>query len=140
MNRDELIGAYESWLNQFHWSLYCTLTFRSAPSSSKADRIFRQWISEMKEEDGRDDFRWVRITEHGACGDNLHFHAVIGGLHNGSKWPWMLRWDELAGSADIFYYRPYAGGIPYMLKTVHPNRDFEIDFELPPTAKPTNAR
>jgi hypothetical protein len=131
MNKANLIDAYESWLNQFRWSLYGTLTFRGSPSATTADRIFRQWISEMKQEDGAKDFRWFRVTEHGAYGDNLHFHAVIGGLRDGSKWPWMLRWDELAGSADIFYYRPYAGGLPYMLKTARPDRDFEIEFELP---------
>jgi hypothetical protein len=134
MKREELIDAYESWLKHFRWSLYATLTFRGTPSSSKAGRIFRQWISEMKEVDGRDDFRWFCVTEHGAFGDNLHFHAVVGGLHDGSKWPWMLRWDELAGSADIFYFNPYGGGIAYMLKTAHPNRDIEIEFELPSNA------
>jgi hypothetical protein len=136
MNRAELIDAYESWLNQFHWSLYCTLTFRGNPSNSKADRIFRQWTDEMRDQDGGDNFRWVRITEHGAFADNLHFHAVIGGLREGSKWPWILRWDELAGSADIFDYRPYAGGLAYMLKTAHPDRDFEIEFELPSVSTP----
>lgn len=136
MNRDELIGAYESWLSKQHWSLIGTLTFRGYPSASKADRIFRQWISEVREQDGARDFRWVRVTEHGACGDNLHFHVLIGGLRDGSKWPWLLRWDEVAGSADIFYYCPHAGGIRYLLKTASPERDFEIEIELPAIAEP----
>jgi hypothetical protein len=136
MTRDDLIGAYESWLSEHRWGLFATLTFRGFPSAAKADRIFRQWISEMRLQDGRSDFRWVRVTERGACGDNLHFHVLIGGLHDGSKWPWLLRWDELAGNADIFYYRHHAAGIRYMLKEVHPDRDFEIEIELPPIAEP----
>lgn len=48
----------------------------------------------------------------------------------------MLRWDELAGSADIFYYRPNAGGIRYMLKTARPGCDFEIEMEFPPPTAP----
>lgn len=131
VNKIELIDAYEEWLSEQSWGLFGTLTFRGSPSSSQADRIFRRWISEMKQADGTTNFRWVRVTEHGSFGDNLHFHVLIGGLRNGSKWPWMLRWDELAGSADIFYYRVHAGGIRYMLKTADPDRDFEIEFELP---------
>ena len=130
MTKKELIDAYEDWFSKYHWSLIGTLTFRGSPSSSRADRIFRRWISEMKQGDGTNKFHWVRVTEHGSFGDNLHYHVVIGGLRDGSKWPWMLRWDELAGSADIFYYRPYAGGLAYMLKTARPDRDFEIDFDL----------
>jgi hypothetical protein len=131
VTKQELIDAYEDWLSSYHWSLFGTLTFRESPSSARADRLFRHWISEMKQTDGTDSFHWVRVTEHGSFGDNLHFHVLIGGLRDGSKFPWMLRWDELAGSADIFYYRPYAGGMRYMLKTARPDCDFEIDFELP---------
>lgn len=135
MNKEELIDAYEEWFAGYHWSLFGTLTFRESPSSSRADRIFRRWISEMKQTDGADGFRWVRVTEHGSFGDNLHYHVVIGGLRNGSKFPWMLRWDELAGSAEISYYRSNAGGLRYLLKTARPDRDFEIEFDLPRRSK-----
>ncbi len=90
----------------------------------------------MKREDGADYFRWVRVTERGSFGDNLHFHVLIGGLRDRSKWPWILRWEELAGDCIISYYRPFAGGIRYMLKTASPDRDFEIEIELPPTIVP----
>jgi len=132
MTQDELINAYEEWLTETRWSLFGTLTFCTSPSSSKADRIFRQWIAEMKKEDGRPDFRWVRVTEHGISGDNLHYHFLAGGLRNGSKYPWILRWNELAGECLISYFLPYAGGIRYLLKTASPDRDFEIEIELPP--------
>lgn len=130
MTRNELIDAYEGWFSEQRWQLFGTLTFRGSPSPFRADNIFRRWISEMEENDGTKSFRWVRVTEHGAFGDNLHYHVVIGGLRDGCKWPWLLLWGELAGSADIFYYIPNAGGLRYMLKTARPDRDFEIDFEL----------
>jgi hypothetical protein len=129
--KEKLIGAYEEWLSEYDWSLIGTLTFRESPSSSRADRIFRRWISEIKQKDGTDRFHWVRVTEHGAFGDNLHYHVVIGGLqHDSEWWPWVLRWDKLAGSAEISSYLPNAGGLLYMLKTARPGRDFEIDFDL----------
>lgn len=132
MNKNNLIDAYEDWLAKQHWSLFGTLTFRSSPSTSRADRIFRQWITEMEKEDGTDGFRWVRVTEHGAADDNLHFHILVGGLRSGSKYPWILRWNELAGDCLISYFHPYAGGLRYMLKTASADRDFEIEIELPP--------
>jgi hypothetical protein len=161
MTRDELIAAYADWLGQYHWTLFATLTFRGFPSPSRADRTFRRWTSEMKQEDGKDDFRWVRVTQHGACGDNLHYHVLIGGLRDVCRWHWMCRWDELAGDSMLTFYRhDYCrhddgtlpslpkiehldrptGAIPYMVREADPNKDFEIEFEIPPIAKPSRAR
>jgi len=134
VTKDELIEAYETWFSEQHWNLFGTLTFRGYASPSRADRIFRQWISEVKREDGTNDFRWIRVTERGACADNLHYHVLIGGWRGASKWPWVLRWDELAGDCILSYYQPHSHGIRYMLKEVCPGRDFEIEMELPPTS------
>lgn len=130
MDKEELIDAYEDWLRQFRWKLFANLTFRRPPSISKANRIFLTWIDAMRSKDGASDFRWVRITERGAFGDNLHFHSLIGGLRNGCKWPWILLWDELAGDSLILYFRPSLGGIRYMLKGVDPNRDFDFEADF----------
>ena len=59
MDKETLINGYESWLNEYHWSLFGTLAFRGFPSASKANRLFREWIHEMQEQDGRDEFRSV---------------------------------------------------------------------------------
>jgi hypothetical protein len=131
VTKQELIEAYEEWFCKYHWIFFGALTFRESPSPSRADRIFKRWIAEMQQNDGTKDFRWVRVTEHGAFGDNLHFHVLIGGLTNDAEWwPWVRRWDALAGDAVLSYYCKNAGGIPYMLKTALPGRDFEIDFDL----------
>ncbi len=130
MKRQQLVDAYDEWISRYKWDLFGSLTFRCPPSASKADRIFHRWISEMELQDGTEDLRWVRVAERGAYGDHLHYHVLIGGLRHGSKWPWLLRWLELAGDCSISYYRPYAGGIRYMLKEVRPGCDFEIDFDF----------
>jgi len=136
LTKDQLIGAYAGWLEERTWNWFCTLTFRGFPSVKKADDLFRIWISEVRQKVGTAAFRWVRVTERGANQDNVHFHALVGGLRDATKWDWVLRWDDLAGTADIFYYRPNAGGIEYMLKTAEPNRDFEIEFEFPLPDRP----
>jgi hypothetical protein len=130
MTKAELIDAYEDWLLQYHWHLFATLTFRTSASISKANRLFLRWIKEMRDADGDNDFRWARVTEYGAFGDNLHFHALIGGLRDGCKWPWVLRWDELAGDSWISYYIACGGGIRYMLKGANPDRDFDFDADF----------
>jgi hypothetical protein len=131
LTREKLISGYGDWLSRFKWNLFCTLTFRIPDLPTwKANQIFKQWIWEIKHKDGSDDFHWFRVNEHGAYGDNLHFHVLVGGLRNGSKWPWIVRWNELAGDALITYYFLSGGASRYIVKTARPDRDFEIDFDL----------
>ena len=136
MTKDELIFAYDKWLSARRWNWFATLTFRGSPSLNKADRLFRVWISEIRQREGTRTFSWVRVTERGANSDNVHFHALVGGLNNPCKWDWILRWNELAGESAIFYYQPFRGGIRYMLKEARPNRDFDIEIEIAPCGGP----
>jgi hypothetical protein len=131
MNRKDVIDGYEEWLKRFRWSLFGVLTFRRLLPSSRAKRLFHQWIDEMRRADGAADFRWVCVTERGSFGDYLHFHILIGGLRVGSKWPWLFRWNEMAGECWLSYYHSRDGGLRYMLKKARPGHDFEIDMELP---------
>lgn len=128
---EQLIVGYSQWLLRFRWNFFGVLTFRNRSLSlSKADRVFRQWISELEDADGTANFRWFRVTERGAFGDNLHFHVLVGGLRNGSRVPWVARWNELAGDALITYHFRSGGAAKYIVKTARPDRDFEIDFKL----------
>jgi hypothetical protein len=137
MTRDELIEAYAEWLSRFHWQWFGTLTFRRQDIPQwKANWIFEKWITEIEEENATsDDVHWFRATEYGASGDHLHFHILVGGLKNGSKWPWVIRWIQLAGDCDIHYYRRELGGIRYLLKEAHIDSNYAVDsdfeFELP---------
>ena len=131
MNTKQLIDGYEEWLTRFNWAWFGTLTFRDYPTLNRANSLFKKWISEIEKEDGTSDFRWFRVTERGAFNDNIHFHVLVGGLRKGSKWPWIFRWEELAGGSSIAYYFRSGGAARYVVKTAQPGRDFEIDFHLP---------
>jgi len=137
----ELIESYKEWLSQYRWIWFGTLTFSGYPSLRKATRIFDKFINEIREKHGTRDFRWIRVTEHGADGNNLHFHVLIGGLHlqSGDRYMAMLRWQELAGESLITSFASHRNGIYYILKTLRPGVDFEIDFLLEPIA-PTGAK
>ena len=83
--RRELIESYADWFGAYSWDWWGTLTFPGHPRRSKAIRAFDQWIKVLKKEQGTTEFRWVRVTETGAYGDNLHFHVLIGGLKKQAK-------------------------------------------------------
>lgn len=131
MDTQKLHETYCEWLDTYKWQWFATLTFRGAPSSSKADRLFRKWIDEVERAVGTASFCWFRVAEHGAYGDNLHFHALIGGLREPSKWDWLFRWEELAGEAQISYFVAFGGATSYILKSLRPDVDFDAEFHLP---------
>lgn len=136
----KLIAGYEEWLSRFTWAWFATLTFRRPNIPAwRANALFDQWIAEVQGEDGTADFRWFRVVELGANQDHLHFHVLVGGLANGTKWPWVILWNEIAGDCLISYYSAFKGTLPYLLKEVHPDRDCAIecnyDFFLPLPAK-----
>jgi hypothetical protein len=134
MNREQLIDGYLEWLSKYKWAWFGTLTFRGYPPLGKALQCFNKWLGELKEKEDTRDFRWVRVTERGAEGFNVHFHVLIGGLRSGSKYEWMARWQEIAGEAEISYFHAHQQGIRYILKTVELGKAFDIDFDLGPTA------
>ncbi len=131
MTKQELIDGYVEFLGRYSWDLIATLTFRGYPSVFKARRRFDEWISSVEEKVGTRSFRWVRVTETGAYGDNVHFHLLLGGLRSKSL-RWILLWQQLAGFADIAPFDPNRGGIRYMFKTIRPGQDFDLELHLAP--------
>jgi hypothetical protein len=107
------------------------LTFRGYPSLNKALHIFDTWLREIEQQYGTPSFRFFRVTEYGALRINIHFHILVGGIRpkSGDRYMAILRWQELAGEGNI---SSFAGrnGIFYILKTLRPGRDLEIDFRL----------
>jgi hypothetical protein len=131
MNKERLINGYEEWLSRYRWIWFGTLTFRRLDIKLwTANECFWRWIVEVENSERTDVFHWFRVTEHGAFKDNLHFHVLVGGLKNPSKWPWLLRWQDLAGDAEIYYFNRSLGGLRYMLKTAKPDTDFDILYDL----------
>ncbi len=135
MTQNELIDAYESWLSRYSWRWFITLTCRGYPSAGKANHLFHQWVDELGEAEGADDFSWVKVLEMGKAGDNAHLHVLVGGLTDWDasvRQRWIGRWDELAGNALIGYYDADRRGIAYMLKTVDLDGDLDIELDLNP--------
>jgi len=128
--RQELIDGYLDWLSGFSWDWFVTLTFPGYPSRASAESKFRRWVERLRHERGRRGFRFVRVAEHGAFDDNLHFHLVVGGLKKGSNPDkWCRRWEESAGRAQIRQYDVQQNGMAYLLKTLRPDDDFDIEVE-----------
>ena len=92
-------------------------------------------VGEIESSDGGKDFRWVRVTEHGADGSNLHFHVLIGGLRKGTATRWVSRWNAIAGEAKVEQFNPDEDGIFYILKGFKLGRDFEIEVHFPVVSK-----
>lgn len=129
--REEQIQEYAKWIKQFSWSWFATLKFTSGvPSVPRASRMFADWLGGVKAEEGGEDFRWVRVLERGATGENAHFHALIGGLRN-RRLKWIDRWKAVGGNALIVPYDPKRDAVLYMLKETSAAGDLDIDFLLP---------
>jgi len=138
----QLIEGYVEWLSEYRWCWFATLTFRE-PSISRwrATKLCEKWIGELHKADGAEDFHWFRTMELGANRDHLHFHVLIGGLNNGSKWPWVLRWNEIAGDC-LISYAPSGRAIDYLLKEFRPDSSDEChcDFLLQPRQRARRLR
>jgi hypothetical protein len=134
ISKKHLIQAYGQWLKQYRWNLFGSLTFAGFPSRQKAQETFDLWIAEVQIEAGTRNFRFVQVTERGVSGDNIHFHFLIGGLRK--NWDqrmgtWCKRWQHKAGAAVMGKYKPKKPGIFYLLKTLLPDRDFDVNIKLP---------
>lgn len=104
---------------------------------------FDLWITELEKEQGTDQFKYVRVIETGAYRDNEHIHLLVGGLKKQARlFPgeWRDRWEKIAGRAAIVRYDPARAGVFYMLKTLDPADDFDIDLRLPAQTEKETSR
>jgi hypothetical protein len=128
---EESIQGYREWFANYRWSWIATLKLTSGvPKRWRVKQLFEAWISALRNEEGDEKFRWVRVIEPGRRGTNPHVHVLIGGLRNRMK-TWENRWAELGGEAMIRRFDPKQEGILYMLKTTGSDGDLDIDYELP---------
>ena len=103
--------AYASWLNQFQWQWFCTLTFRVPPHPEAADKKFRYWIHRLncalhgkrypKKGQG---IYWVLALEYHRS-EAIHFHALLADTQDLNvrfkRTHAKQLWCELAGFARI---------------------------------------
>jgi hypothetical protein len=129
--RERTIQEYRRWLEQFGWDWLGTLKVTSGiPSERRATTLFDTWISQLRQAEGAEDFRFFRVLERGIGGGNLHFHVLVGGLRNPRK-VWEKRWNNLGGDALITRFAPKKNGILYMLKGTEKDGGLACDFKLP---------
>lgn len=131
--REESIQEFNSWLKAYTWAWYCNLKITSGiPSVRRARNILDKWLSDLRREEGGENFRWFWVLERGSSGgNNLHFHALIGGLQNRRKL-WEQKWNELGGDALITTFDPERKGILYLLQGMSKDGDLDFDCRLPP--------
>jgi hypothetical protein len=130
MTKDELISECTEWLSRIRWNWWGTLAFRHPVSEGKAALIFKEWVGDLRAEYQTDNFRCFWVTEFGAYGRNRRFYILAGGLREAGKEPALLSWDELAGRAVLSDYIARPNGMRYVLRTLLPDRDLNIDFIL----------
>ena len=132
MDRIETLKReYDRWFRHYSWAWFGTLKIASGmPSERRAKDLFRQWISDLRRSEGTEDFRWVRVMERGATGQNLHFHVLVGCLRN-RRQHWESQWEELGGEALIGKFDPDKKAILYMTKEMDDSGNLDIDFRLP---------
>ena len=137
ITKEQLVQEYHDWISQHEWNWIGTLTFRGYPSRKKAQTKFEQWVSELQKKEGGSKFRYIQVTETGSYKDNIHFHILIGGLRPSAPkftGPWIERWEQLAGDAEIDDYDPDGNYVYYMLKDLKADHDFDINIRLNPAS------
>ena len=68
---EQLKDAYAEWLSEYRWDWFATLKAdQGRPSHRRAQHLFDRWIETLEQREGGRHFRWVRVIEHGANGDN----------------------------------------------------------------------
>ena len=114
--------GYGTWLSKYPWQLWCTLTFRYAPSSASALRSYRRWLNRSGLWLGGLPYSFVG-TEEGRLFGRVHLHALIGvGRCNDSlqidrEWLWST-WYQSYGRALILPYDRSKGASFYISKYI----------------------
>jgi hypothetical protein len=125
----ELKNSYVQWLAGYDWTWFGTLTLRNGIRRKNADRLFRSWIRDLEEIEGRP-LSWARMGEYSQENHRFHFHVLVAGVQRCDPTFAELRWERMAGDALIDIYEPGERGLPYMLKSIEDGPDFDIDMEL----------
>ena len=122
-----------TWLEEYPWQWFGSLTFRPYFTIGQRKARLRRWKDALKSELGTTDFDFIGIPELGKTGDDYHYHSLVGGLsawHAAERLDWMKRWGRLSGDARIETYQPNKGGMAYVLKNVGPEDFDEIELDL----------
>ena len=88
---------------------------------------FLKLIKKMKNRQGTAPY-WVRATHGTGKWENLHFHALIGGVGSVDREELWTLWKKIAGLSKILKYDPSRGAAYYISKS-HENLEFSKYLE-----------
>ena len=110
----------ESWstfLNNFNWDWWVTLTFRNKQSTKTANIKWNKWLKRLENEiDNK--VGYFRVTELQRPRNCIHFHALMLNLKGVRRLTWKDEWDLIAGYARIYPYDKSRGASYYLCKYV----------------------
>lgn len=134
IGRRQLLDEYAAWLAHYTWDWFGTGTFGKNVSAPVAKHAFDSFAKSIRVNVGNQDFGFVRVLEHGPRDARVHVHFLVCGIKKTKRnfpYVWAQRWRRRYGFAVIDTFDPKRGGIRYLLKSLLPDADFDIDMELP---------
>jgi DNA topoisomerase VI subunit B len=118
-----LARAYGSFLSEFRWHWFLTLTFAEHSSLTTARTAFRRYASSVERAAGTRVY-WFRVDEIGAFG-RLHQHALMGNVGSLDHAVWERRWHR--GHSRIVPYDSHLGAAYYVTKFIE---FYTCEYEL----------
>ena len=100
----------------------------TAITNEYAVRQFKKLIKKMKNRQGTAPY-WVRVTHGTYKWENLHFHALIGGVGSVDREELWSLWKKIGGLSKILKYDPARGAAYYVSKS-HDNLEFSNNLEM----------
>jgi hypothetical protein len=88
---------FVTWLRDYGWTQFGTLTFRPGIWRKTANRIFSSWIAQLQAAESAP-LSWVRIGEYSPEHCKYHFHILIAGLQPGNVQLAVALWKHMAGT------------------------------------------
>lgn len=108
--------ALVSFLNQFDWDWFTTLTFKNSPKTYTAKNKLNSWIDTLESEENRK-IGYYSTMEFTMLGVP-HFHLLMGNLDGVSRRKWWEKWYNSNGRARILPYDQEKGASYYLSKYV----------------------
>lgn len=107
----DLAVAWITWLRTFRWDWFVTCAFGHPTSPTRALSAVREWLRPC----GPTVYSAVGL-QRGPYGDQLHVHALVGGIGRHPLRESFLRETWRRGSLDLRGYSPAKGGIEYLVR------------------------
>ena len=111
LNRKAIQKEYATWLAEFNWQWFVTLTFRYPPHPEQAKKYFLKWIHWINRKLYNNRYYktstgifWVLALEYHKSGV-IHFHALLGDIEDLnlklSRKDARNKWYQIAGLGRV---------------------------------------